>query len=62
MQSARSEEGRRAMKAYRNSKKIALGTEAKMRVLQDLLVRHRHDKVLIFTPKTKWFTAFRTII
>ncbi len=51
MQSARSEDGRRAMKAYRESKKISLGTEAKMRVLQDLLVRHRHDKVLIFTAE-----------
>jgi superfamily II DNA or RNA helicase len=51
MQSARSESGRRAMKAFRESKRIALGTEAKMRVLRDLLVRHRHDKVLIFTAE-----------
>ena len=51
MQSARSEGGRRAMKAFRESKRIALGTEAKMRVLSDLLVRHRHDKVLIFTAE-----------
>lgn len=47
--SARSEDGRRAMKAYRESKRIALGTNAKMRVLRDLLVRHKRDKVLIFT-------------
>jgi superfamily II DNA or RNA helicase len=39
------------MKAYRESKRIALGTEAKMRVLQDLLIRHRNDKVLIFTAE-----------
>jgi superfamily II DNA or RNA helicase len=39
------------MKAFRESKRIALGTEAKMRVLRDLLVRHRHDKVLIFTAE-----------
>ncbi len=51
--SAKSEDGRRAMKAYRNSKKIALGTEAKVRVLQDLLVRHRRDKVLIFTHENE---------
>ena len=51
MQSARSERGRRAMKAYRESKKIALGTDAKMRVLRDLLIRHKHDKVLIFTAE-----------
>lgn len=53
MQSARSEDGRRAMKAYRNSKKIALGTDAKIRVLQDLLIRHKHDKVLIFTHENE---------
>ncbi len=53
MQSARSEDGRRAMKAYRNSKKIALGTDAKLRVLQDLLIRHKHDRVLIFTAENE---------
>ena len=51
--SARSTEGRRAMKAYRNYKKIALGTESKIHVLQDLLVRHKHDKVLIFTQENE---------
>ncbi|HSK71745.1 MAG TPA: DEAD/DEAH box helicase family protein, partial [Pyrinomonadaceae bacterium] len=53
IQSARSEEGRRAMKAYRNSRKIALGTNAKLRVLQDLLILHKHDKVLIFTHENE---------
>ena len=53
IQSARSEDGRRAMKAYRNYKKIALGTESKLHVLQDLLVRHKHDKVLIFTAENE---------
>lgn len=51
--SARSEEGRRAMKAYRNQKKIALGTDSKLRVLQDLLIRHKHDKTLIFTAENQ---------
>jgi DNA or RNA helicases of superfamily II len=51
--SAKSEEGRRAMKAYRNQKKIALGTDSKLRVLQDLLVRHKQDKVLIFTAENE---------
>ncbi len=51
--SAKSEEGRRAMKAYRNQKKIALGTDSKLRVLQDLLIRHRHDKTLIFTAENE---------
>lgn len=53
MYSAKSEDGRRAMKAYRNYKKIALGTESKIHVLQDLLVRHKHDKVLIFTAENE---------
>ena len=51
--SAKSEEGRRAMKAYRNQKKIALGTDSKLRVLQDLLIRHKHDKTLIFTAENE---------
>jgi superfamily II DNA or RNA helicase len=53
MQSAVSEAGRRAMKAYRNSKKIALGTNAKLSVLRELLIRHKKDKVLIFTAENE---------
>ena len=51
--SAKSEDGRRAMKAYRNYKKIALGTDSKLHVLQDLLLRHRNDRVLIFTAENE---------
>lgn len=51
--SAKSEQGRRAMKAYRESKRIALGTEAKLRVLADLMIRHKRDKVLIFTHENE---------
>jgi len=51
--SARSEEGRRAMKAYRESKRIALGTDAKMRVLGELMERHRTERVLIFTAENE---------
>ena len=51
--SARSEEGRRAMKAYRNQKKISLGTDSKLRVLQELFVRHKEDKTLIFTAENE---------
>lgn len=53
IQSARSEDGRRAMKAYRNYKQIALGTDSKIRVLQELLKRHKKDKVLIFTHENE---------
>jgi len=51
--SARSEEGRRAMQAYRESKRIALGTDAKLRVLSQLLTRHRRDRALIFTAENE---------
>ena len=51
--SARSEAGRRAMQAYRESKRIALGTEAKLEVLSRLLHRHRRDRVLIFTAENE---------
>jgi superfamily II DNA or RNA helicase len=47
--SARSEEGRRAMLAYRESKRVALGTDSKLRVLSDLLLRHKKERTLIFT-------------
>lgn len=51
--SARSEAGRRAMMAYRESKRIALGTEAKLRVLKELLQRHKRERVLIFTAENE---------
>jgi superfamily II DNA or RNA helicase len=47
--SGRSREGRAAMLAHRKARKIAFGTEAKLRVLADLLARHHQDRVLIFT-------------
>jgi superfamily II DNA or RNA helicase len=51
--SARSEEGRRAMQAYRESKRIALGTEAKLRVLSNLLERHPKERALVFTAENE---------
>lgn len=51
--SARSEMGRRAMLAYRESKRIALGTDVKLRTLAELLTRHRRDRVLIFTAENE---------
>lgn len=53
MASARSEAGRRAMMAYRESKRIALGTDTKLRILADLLARHRRERVLIFTAENE---------
>lgn len=47
--SGRSSDGRAAMLAHRQARQIAFGTEAKVRVLSDLLAEHYSDRVLIFT-------------
>lgn len=47
--SARSQAGRRAMLAHRESKELSLGTESKLRVLADLLAQHFPERILIFT-------------
>ena len=47
--SASSSAGRRAMLAYRQHRKIALGTQSKLRVLEDILKAHPRDRVLVFT-------------
>lgn len=49
MLTSRSDQGRRALLAYRRQKEIAQGSEAKLRQLGRLLARHRHDRVLVFT-------------
>ena len=41
------------MLAYRESKRIALGTDSKLRVLSELLQRHRREKDLIFTAENE---------
>ncbi|BAZ43174.1 type III restriction protein res subunit [Chondrocystis sp. NIES-4102] len=47
--SARSPQGRQAMLAHREAKEIALGTDAKLRVLVDLIIEHQTERILIFT-------------
>ena len=47
--SGRSQAGRRAMLAHRESKELSLGTESKLRVLSDLLAQHFSERTLIFT-------------
>jgi len=49
MMSARSDEGRAAFRAFRESRNIALAAPTKLEMLERLLVRHRRDRVLIFT-------------
>ena len=47
--SARSPQGRKAMLAHREAKEIALGTDAKLRILVDLIKKHYPERILIFT-------------
>ncbi|MBX3228707.1 MAG: DEAD/DEAH box helicase family protein [Labilithrix sp.] len=49
MRSARSAEGRRAMKAYRRQRELAFAATAKLVWLEHLLDQHRSDRTLIFT-------------
>lgn len=48
-ETCRSPEGRAAFRAYREQKQIAVAAPAKLQLLERLLDRHRHDRVLIFT-------------
>jgi superfamily II DNA or RNA helicase len=47
--SARSEQGRRAMRAHREARRIAHATASKLRVLEALLAAHPREKTVIFT-------------
>jgi len=57
MESARSPEGRAALQAHKEAKKIAHGTEAKLRVLNELLHQHFGERALIFTEDNE--TVYR---
>jgi superfamily II DNA or RNA helicase len=45
----RSPEGRAAFQAYREQRRLAQAAPAKLQLLEELLARHRGDRVLIFT-------------
>ena len=49
IRSSRSEDGRRAMAAYRQQREIAFAAPAKLDYVGLLLDRHRDDRVLLFT-------------
>ncbi len=51
MRSARSNDGRRAMLAYRESKRIALGTEAKLIALAEIFAAHPNERLIVFTAE-----------
>jgi len=48
-EAARSAEGRRAHKAWREARRILQGNRAKLQRLEELLRRHQDDRVLVFT-------------
>ena len=49
IRSSRSDDGRRAMAAYRKQREIAFAAPAKLDYVGLLLDRHREDRVLLFT-------------
>ena len=49
IRSARSDDGRRAMAAYRRQREIAFAAPAKLDYVELLLDRHRDDRALLFT-------------
>ncbi len=57
MLTSKSETGRRAFLAYREQKAIAQAPEGKIRALEELMRRHRDDRVLVFTNDND--TAYR---
>ena len=48
-ETCRSRDGRAAFEAYREQRRLSLAAPAKLHVLEQLLDRHRQDRVLIFT-------------
>ena len=51
IKSAQSQEGRRAMLAHHEVRKIAMGTKSKLRALEAILKEHAQDRVIIFTQE-----------
>lgn len=49
MRASRSEQGQRAMKAYRRQRELAFTAPAKLEYVDHLLHQHRHDRCLLFT-------------
>lgn len=64
MRSSRTEEGRRALAAYRRQREIAFAAPRKLDVLGDLLQEHAGDKTLIFTQdnRTAYAVARRFLV
>jgi superfamily II DNA or RNA helicase len=46
---AASQEGRRALRAWREQKRLSLTSENKMHVVESLIAQHANDRVIVFT-------------
>ena len=57
MRSSRSQQGRRAMKAYRRQRELAFAAPAKLEYVAHLLGVHRRDRAIVFTDDNA--TAYR---
>jgi len=57
MRSSRSQQGRRAMKAYRRQRELAFAAPAKLDYVEHLLHAHRRDRAIVFTDDNA--TAYR---
>jgi superfamily II DNA or RNA helicase len=57
VRSQRTDEGRAAFRAYREQRSIALTSRAKLGALWDVLLRHRDERVLLFTEDNE--TVYR---
>jgi len=53
MRSGLDKEAREALLAWREARKIAFNASEKMRVLKEVLAKHKGDKVIIFTENTE---------
>jgi superfamily II DNA or RNA helicase len=49
MRSSQSEQGQRAMRAYRRQRELAFASSAKLEYLEHLLTEHRQQRSLVFT-------------
>ena len=49
MHSSQSDDGRRAMAAYRRQRELAFAAPAKLDYLEHLLHQHRDDRAILFT-------------
>jgi len=49
MEASRSQEGWTAFRAYRETKRLERAAEAKLKKLEELLIKHAGDRILIFT-------------